>query len=95
MIRCERYIDLIQFRLVTLDELDNVVDILFTSKEYKPSSIFDKPFSEDLHECLMYFHQKYDFNDWENVPPMEFQARRKGTDKWIYLSDPIVDFMNT
>ena len=40
-------------------------------------------------------HQKYNFDDWENVPPMEFQARRKGTDKWIYLSDPIEDFMNT
>ena len=88
-------IDLIQFRLVILDEKDNVVDVLFTSKEYKPSSIFDKPFSEDLYECLIGTHQKYNFDDWENVPPMEFQARRKGTDEWIYLSDPIEDFMNT
>ncbi len=88
-------IDLIQFRLVTLDELDNVVDVLFTSKEYKPSSIFDNPFSEDLYKCLMDAYQKYDFDDWENLPPMEFQARRKGTNEWIYLSDPIEDFMNT
>lgn len=88
-------IDLIQFRLVILDEKDNVVDVLFTSKEYKPSSIFDKPFNEDVYECLMDAHQKYNFDDWENVPPMEFQARRKGTDEWIYLSDPIEDFMNT
>lgn len=95
MTRYEKYIDLIQFRLVILDEKDNVVDVLFTSKEYEPSSIFDKPFSKDLYECLMSANQKYDFNDWENVPPMEFQARRKGTDKWIYLSDPIEDFMNT
>ena len=87
--------DLIQFRLVILDEENNVVDVLFTSKEYEPSSIFDKPFSEDLYECLMDAHQKHDFNDWENVPSMEFQARRKGTDEWIYLSDPIEDFMNT
>lgn len=28
----------------------------------------------------------------KNVSPMEFQARRKGTDEWIYLSDPIEDF---
>lgn len=76
MMGYEKYIDLIQFRLVTLDELDNVVDVLFTSKEYKPSSIFDKPFGEDLYECLMDAHQKYNFDDWENVPPMEFQARR-------------------
>lgn len=87
--------DLIQFRLVKLNEQDNVVNILFISKEYKPSSIFDKPFSEDLYECLMDAHQKYNFDDWENVPPMEFQARRKGTNEWIYLSNPIEDFMNT
>lgn len=87
--------DLIQFRLVILNEQGNVVNVSFISKEYKPSSIFDKPFSEDLYECLMDAHQKYNFDDWENVPPMEFQARRKGTDEWIYLSDPIEDFMNT
>ena len=34
MIGYERYIDLVQFRLVILDEKDNVVDTLFTSKEY-------------------------------------------------------------
>ena len=91
----DNYIDLIQFRLVLLGAKNNVVDVLFTSKEYKPSSIFDKPFSEDLYECLIDAHQKYNFDGWENVPPMEFQARRKGADKWIYLSDPIEDFMNT
>ena len=95
MIRDKKYIDLIQFRLVILDDKDNVVDVLFTSKEYKPSSIFDKSFSEDLYECLMDANQKYNFDDWENVPPMEFQDKRKGTDEWIYLSDPIEDFMNT
>ena len=95
MIGYKKHIDLIQFRLVILDEQDNVVDVLFTSKEYKPSSIFDKPFSEDVYKCLMDACQKYNFDDWENVPPMEFQARRKGTDEWIYLSDPIEDFMNT
>ena len=95
MIRDKKYIDLVQFRLVILDDKDNVVDVLFTSKEYKPSSIFDKPFREDLYECLIDAHLKYNFDDWENVPPMEFQARRNGTDEWIYLSDPIEDFMNT
>ena len=95
MIRDKKYIDLIQLRKNIKDKKDNVVNALFTSKEYKPSSIFDKPFSEDLYECLMDAHQKYNFDDWENVPPMEFQARRKGTDEWIYLSDPIEDFMNT
>lgn len=42
MIGYKKYIDLIQFRLVILDEQNNVVDVLFTSKEYKPSSILDK-----------------------------------------------------
>lgn len=49
----------------------------------------------ELRDELRGAHQKYNFDDWENVPPMEFQAKRKGTDKWIYLSDPIEDFMNT
>lgn len=40
MIRDKKYIDLVQFRLVILDDKDNVVDVLFTSKEYKPSSIY-------------------------------------------------------
>ena len=75
----KEYFDLIQFRLVIVDEEDNVVDVLFTSKEYEPSSIFDKTFSEDVYECMMNAHQKYNFNDWENVPPMEFQARKNGT----------------
>lgn len=52
------------------------------------------PFSKDLYNCLINANQKYNFSDWENVPPMEFQARRKGTNKWEYLSDPIDDYMN-
>lgn len=28
---------------------------------------------------------KNDFNNWENVPSMGFQARRKGTDKKKYV----------
>ena len=70
MVGYKKYIDLIQFRLVILDEKDNVVDVLFTSKEYKPSSIFDRPFSEDVYECLMDAHQKYNF-DGVMIPPDE------------------------
>ena len=45
---------------------------------------------------MMQFNEIYNFADYDNVPPMEFQAQRKSTgDKWEFLSDPIDDYYNT
>ena len=85
---------LVQFRLVVLNEDDTVKEVFFVSKEYAPSSKFSVPFCQDLYECLMTANQKYNFSNWEEVPSMEFQARRKGMNEWEYLSDPINDYMN-
>ena len=85
-----------RFRLVLLNEDDSVKKVLFTSKEYKPTSYFDNGFSEEHYEVMMKYNSIYDFADYDNVPPMEIQAQRKSFgDKWIFLSDPIEDYMNT
>lgn len=87
--------DIVQFRLVELDENnDSVKKVLFESKEYFPCERYSEPFNTDLHECLLTANSKYSFADWENIPPMEFQMRRKERNNWEYLSDPINDYMN-
>ena len=87
--------DIIQFRLVELDENDDSVKkVLFESKEYFPGERYSEPFNTDLYEYLLKASVEYDFANWENNPPMEFQIRRKGMSNWEYLSNPIVDYMN-
>jgi hypothetical protein len=44
---------------------------------------------------MMEFDNVFNYVDYDNVPPLEFQARRKGKDEWLYLSDPVDDFFNT
>ena len=89
--------DAIQFRLVLLNDDDTVKEVLFTSKEYPPQSINGAgEFSKDHYECMMRYNGIYDFCNYDEVPPMEFQYRRKSTkDKWWYLSDTIEDYFNT
>jgi hypothetical protein len=97
MYREEFISDAIQFRLVLTNDDDSVKEVLFTSKEYPPQSRYGAgDFAKDNYNCLMEYNEVYDFNDWENVPPMEFQYRRKSTgDTWWFLSDPVDDYMNT
>ena len=87
--------DYVQFRLVRLDDNDNVVEVLYESKEYEPTDQFGE-FGNDHYDVMMDFNAKYDFCDYDNCPLLEFQARRKSTgDKWWFLSDPIDDYYNT
>lgn len=86
--------DYVQFRLVLLDDEDNVKEVLFESKIYEPTDQFGQ-FGEDHYRCMMDFNAKYDFCDYDNCPPMEFQVRRKGSDEWLFLSNPIDDYYNT
>ena len=88
--------DYIRFRLVLLNDDDTVKEVLFTSKEYAPTSGFGDEFGEEHYKVMMQFNEVYHFVDYDNVPPMEFQAQRKSTgDKWWFLSDPIDDYYNT
>lgn len=92
----KRISDYVRFRLVLLNDDDSVKDVLYISKEYTPTSQFANGFSEEHYKVLMQFNSIYDFADYDNVPPMEFQAQRKSTgDKWHFFSDPIEDFMGT
>ena len=79
--------DIVQFRLVVLNEDDTVKEVVFESKNYTPCSRFSKPISQDLYECLLDANLKYDFSNWKQVPTMEFQIKIKGNDEWRYLSE--------
>lgn len=87
--------DYVQFRLVELDDYNNVVKVHYLSKEYEPTDQFGREFSDDHYKVMMEFDNVFNYVDYDNVPPLEFQARRKGKDEWLYLSDPVDDFFNT
>lgn len=83
---------LVQFRLVVLDNKDNVEEVVYESEEHK---LCDGWNSEDeMYHCLLTADERFDFDDYENVPLMEFQGRERGSKEWKYLSDPIEDWFN-
>lgn len=90
----KRIRDIVQFRLVLLNDDGTVNEILFESKEYEPCDGLTGQFSNDLYDCLLNFGAKYNFSNWEEVPTMEFQYRRLNSNEWRYYSDPIDDYMN-
>lgn len=82
-----------KFRLVLLDDYNNVTEVLFESIMYEGDR-WNRDFSEAKYECLLEFDAKYNFVDYDNVPPMEFQIDKNGDGNWKYLSDPIDDYYN-
>lgn len=87
-----------QFRLVQLDDYDNVIDVEYESEVFPSNDEFDPDFRQAKYDCLVEADNKYDFIDYENAPIMEFQRRvtdRKGTwGHWRFLSDPVSDVYN-
>ena len=87
-----------QFRVVILDDYDNVIEVEYESEIFISDNIHDKSFNDAQFDQLCELDSKYNLNDYENAPIMEFQ--RRCTDKkgewsdWEYLSDPIVDWYN-
>lgn len=82
-----------QFRLVLLNNDDTVKEVLMESPLLEGDTRYGStPFTEALYEILLEYHGIYDFIDYNNVPPMEFQIREEGKDEWDYYSDPIDDF---
>lgn len=99
----ERYIrmkepkDYVQLRLVILDEYDRVVKVVYTSDEFPPQDRFGKDVIQanvDIVLDRVKPHHNYDFNDYDNIPFMEIQARRKDSDEWVKFSDPVEDYYN-
>lgn len=83
-------LDYMQFRLVLLNEDDSVKKVIHTSEKYKTIG----ELNEAIYGYLLEANSKFNFSDWENVPPMEFQVKEFGTDEWNYLSDPVSNWMN-
>lgn len=83
---------LVQFRLVLLDDKDNVEEVVYESEEHELCDGWDS--SDEMYHCLLDADDRFDFDDWENVPPLEFQGRERGSKEWKYLSDPLEDWFN-
>ena len=83
-----------KFRLVLLDDYDEVTEVLYESRMYEGDR-WNREFSKDNYDCLLKYNGIYNFVDYDNVPPMEFQIDEKGDGNWKFLSDPIVDYFNT
>lgn len=86
-----------QFRLVTMDYFDNVIEVLYESPYLSGKIEFDPKgdFEKKMYETLIHYSTVYNFCDYENCPPMEFQVRAEGEEEWTYYSDPIEDYYNT
>jgi len=84
---------MVKFRLVLLDDNDEVTEVLYESKMYEGDR-WGVDFSRDHLECLLKYNGIYNFVDYDNVPPMEFQIDEEGNNLWRFLSDPIVDYFN-
>lgn len=87
-----------QFRVVILDDYDNVVEVKMESPVFEGNDKFEGNFSKAQYDELLQLNGEYNLVDYDNVPPMEFQRRQtdsKGNwGEWKYLSDPIVDYYN-
>lgn len=87
-----------QFRVVILDDYDNVVEVKMESPVFEGNDKFEGNFSKAQYDELLQLNGEYNLVDYDNVPPMEFQRRQtdsKGNwGEWKYLSDPIEDYYN-
>lgn len=88
-----------QFRLVLLDDYDNVIGVEYESEVFSGNDKFDHDFYQAQFNHLLKANGKYNFADYDNVPIMEYQRRVTNKNgiwgEWKFLSDPIVDYMNT
>ena len=87
-----------QFRVVILDDEDNVVSVEYESGTFDTDDKSDVVFGDAVYRELLELNRKYNLTDYENAPPMEFQRRvtdkNGGWGEWKYMSDPIVDYYN-
>lgn len=83
-----------QFRLVILDDYDNVISVEYESPVFEGENEFDKDINKALFEHLLSI--EYNLLDYENIPILEYQRRvcdKKGNwGEWRYLSDPVEDY---
>lgn len=83
---------LVQFRLVLLDDQYDVKEVIYESDKHELCNGWNS--SAEMDTCLLKADERFHFDDWENVPLIEFQGRERGDDTWYYLSDPLEDWFN-
>jgi hypothetical protein len=88
---------MVRFRVVILDDFDNVKEVVYESKqEYKNE--WDSNWSNDEYEMLIELDIKYDLTDWENAPNLETQVLEYGpfseNEEWYFHSNTIDDWFN-
>lgn len=87
-----------QFRVVLLDDYDNVIAVKMESPVFEGDSKWDKDFNEAIYNELLDLNSEYNLDEYDNVPLMEFQRRvtdSKGNwSEWKHLSDPVEDWYN-
>lgn len=80
----------VKFRVVILDDYDNVIEVLNESPEY--SGKWDKAWLDYEHNLILDLNEKYDFYHYDDCPLLETQIFVDG--KWKHHSDPIDDWFN-
>lgn len=81
---------MVKFRVVILDDYDNVIKVLDESPEY--SGIWDKAWLDYEYNLILDLNEKYDFYHYDECPCIETQIFVDG--KWKHHSDPIDDWFN-
>ena len=81
---------MVKFRVVILDDSDNVQEVIYESKEYEKDNIFD--WCNDYYHLLHELNKKYDLDDYDNAPYLETQILENG--EWHFHSNTIEDWFN-
>lgn len=81
---------MVKFRFVIVDDFDNVIEVLVESPEY--TDRWRKEWSDFEYQTLLELDNKYNFNDWENVPTIETQKFENGC--WKFHSNTLEDWFN-
>jgi len=86
-----------RFRVVKLQEIEEK-NIHFEDEYVSPWFEKYADFMEAQYQEVLALNSKYDLNDYDNVPDMEFQVqiidKNNNLMEWQYFSDPIDDFYN-
>lgn len=83
----KKYDNPVKFRFVVLEDEDNVIEVLYETKEY--DSKWDPKWSNVCYHKVIELNEIYDFDDYENCPNIEIQICCNGV--WKFHED-VVDY---
>lgn len=79
-----------KFRFVLTDDEDNILEVLYESKEY--DSRWCKEFSDDEYHTLLNLDATYNFYDYDNCPNIILEYFENG--KWKYDTSAVEYYYN-